>query len=309
MAILSAQNVYMRIGGKYVLWDVSLEIDYGEIVGVFGRSNSGKTVLARILAGYDEPTSGKVTFGPDRMNTAKWVSTALSTPAAAPELTVYENLEMFASLWEVPRKKRGRQIAYLLELLLLAGQRSRRTSELSLGARVRLELARALIADAPLIIVDSLLDFLDPCIREKLWEYFLTLRRNERKSFVIMSSSSRVAELCERIIALNNGRIAYVGCPDGFRNIAGDDIIVLGDLSNTALKNRIAERLSVVIQEEEGFLSFRVAKGDQVASELLAEFGPEVGLVYLKRPTLDDALDVLSSSSTSIVATPVDGNR
>lgn len=309
MAILSAQNISLRIGGKYALWDVSLEIDYGEIVGVFGRSDSGKTVLARILSGLDEPTSGKVTFGADSAGAAKCVSAALSIPAAAPELTVYENLEMFASLWGVPRKKRGREIAYLLELLSLAEQRSRKVSELSSGARIRLEIARALVADAPLTVIDSLLDSLDPCVREKLWEYFLTLRRNERKSFVIMSSSSRVAELCGRIIALSNGRIAYVGRPDDFRCIAGDDMIVLGDLTNSALRNRIAERLSVVIQEEEGFLSFRIANGDRVVSDLLAEFGSEVGCVYLKRPTLDDALDVLSSGSTSITATLVDGNR
>lgn len=309
MAILSAQNISLRIGGKYALWDVSLEIDYGEIVGVFGRSDSGKTVLARILSGLDEPTSGTVTFGADGVGAAKWVSAALSIPAAAPELTVYENLEMFASLWGVPRKKRGREIAYLLELLSLVEQRSRKVSELSSGARIRLEIARALVADAPLTVIDSLLDLLDPCVREKLWEYFLTLRRNERKSFIIMSSSSRVAELCGRIIALNNGRIAYVGRPDDFRCIAGDDMIVLGDLTNPALRNRIAERLSVVIQEEEGFLSFRIANGDRVVSDLLAEFGSEVGCVYLKRPTLDDALDVLSSGSTSITATLVDGNR
>jgi ABC-2 type transport system ATP-binding protein len=309
MAILSAQNISIRIGRKYALWDVSLEIDYGEIVGVFGRSDSGKTVLARVLSGLDEPTSGKVTFGADGAAAAKWVSVALSTPAAASELTVYENLEMFASLWGVSRKKRGREIAYLLELLSLAEQRSRRVYELSSGARARLEIARALVADAPLTVIDSLLDSLDLCVREKLWEYFLTLRRNEHKSFVIMSSSSRVVELCGRIIALNNGRIAYVGRPDDFRSIAGDDMVVLGDLTNPALRSRIAERLSVVIQEEEGFLSFRVANGDRVVSDLLAEFGSEVGCVYLKRPTLDDALDVLSSGSTSITATLVDGNR
>lgn len=296
MALLSLSNLGKRSGGKWILWDVSLEIDFGEIVGVFGRSDSGKTALANALVDLDEPTSGTIDFGGD----AWCVSLGLASPAFVPELTVYENLDMFASLWGVSRRRRGREIAYLLEMLGLAGQRGEKASRLSTGALRRLEIARALVADSPLTVLDSAVDSLDPDIREKLWEHLLALRRNERKSFLVLTSSSRVAELCDRIAVIHRGRISYVGRPDDFRRLAGDDMVVLGDLQNPALRHRITERMSVVIQEEEGFLSFRVANGERVVSDLLAEFGSEVGCVYLKRPSLDDALDVLATSSPTV---------
>jgi len=302
MALVSVTNLNKRAGGKWVLWDVSLEVGAGEILGIFGRSDSGKTTLARILAGLDEPSSGSVALGDGDEAPPFHVSLAASSPASAPELTVYENLNMFASLWGVPRRRRVKEITFLLGLLGLSDQRSTRAARLSSGAARRMEIARALAADSPLTLIDSLLDTLDPETREKLWDYLLALRRDEGKSFIVMTSVSRVAELCGRMAVIHRGRIGFVGSPDDFRRLAGEDLVVLGDVSNPALRNRIQERLSVLIEEQEGFLSFKVANGERMVSDLLAEFGSDVGCVYLKRPTLDDALNVLASSGSTVAA-------
>ena len=97
MALLALKNVSKHTVGTWALWDVTLEIGAGEIVGVLGRSGSGKSTLASILAGLQEPTSGSVVIGePDNPKPFK-VGVAFSAPAYAPELTVYENLDMFAS--------------------------------------------------------------------------------------------------------------------------------------------------------------------------------------------------------------------
>lgn len=299
MALFTATNLSKRIGGRSVLWDISLEVDPGEILGVFGRSDSGKTALARVLAGLDEPSGGAV--NPGEPEAEPRISLALERPAAAPELTVYENLGLFAALWGVPRKRRAKEISSLLELMRLSDRRSVRAEALSSGALRRLELARALIADSPLTVIDGLLDSLDSDILEKLWEHLLTLRR-EGKSFLITTSSGRIAEMCGRIAVLSRGRIGFLGRPDDFRRLAGEDLVVLGDVKSPLLRNKIQERLAVVIQEEEGFLSFRVTHGERVVSDMLAEFGSELSCVYLKRPTLEDALDVLAGGGTAVVA-------
>jgi ABC-type multidrug transport system ATPase subunit len=155
---------------------------------------------------------------------------------------------------------------------------------------------------------DSLLDTLDPHLLQKLWDYLLGIRRDERKSIIILTSSSKIAETCGRIAVIHNGSIVYSGRPDDFRRLAGEDMIVLGDIANPMLRNRIQDRLSVVIQEEDGFLSFRVANGERMITDLLAEFGQELGCVYLKRPTLDDALNILYGDSP-IVTSAVAGNQ
>jgi ABC-type multidrug transport system ATPase subunit len=152
-------------------------------------------------------------------------------------------------------------------------------------------------------VIDGLLDSLDPPIREKLWEHLLWLRRERDKSFVVFTSSASVAELCGRLAVIHKGRMVFVGRPDDFRRLGGEDLIVLGDLTSPALRKRVEERLSVVIKEEEGFLSFRVANGEKMVSDLLAEFGSDVDCVYLKRPTLHDALDVLAANSPAVAVT------
>ena len=306
MALVTAVNLNKRLGGKSALWDINLEINEGEILGVYGRSGSGKSTLASILAGLDIPTSGDVFWGDD--DEAQFCpSLAFSSPAVAPELTVYENLNLFASLWGIPRKKRGKEISFLLELLKLSDFRSVRVSTLSSGALCRLELARALVTDSPLVIIDSLLDSLDSDIFEKLWEHILTLRRSESKSFVIMTSSSKVAEVCGKIAVIHRGRIGFIGQPDDFKRLAGEDMVVLGDVSDPIVKKRIQEKFSLVIQEEQGFLSFRVSNGERAVGDLLAEYGSDLSCVYLKRPTLEDALDVLANGSSSVTASVNEG--
>lgn len=302
MALLAVKNLSKHVGGTWALWDVSLEIDSGEIVGILGRSGSGKTMLASVLAGLEEPTSGSIVTGdPDRMKPFK-IGVALSKPAYAPDLTVYENLDMFAMAWGMPARRRANDVPFMIERVKLSDWRSARAGSLSSGELARMEIARGLLSDSPLLVIDSLLDSLDPEVFESLWDHLLDLKRGLGKSFVVLTGSGKIAEVCQRIAVISRGRIGFLGRPEDFRRLAGEDVVVLGDMSNPMTRHRIQERLSVVIQEEDGFLSFRVANGERVVGELLSEFGNEMSCVYLKRPTLEDALDVLARGGSSVTA-------
>ncbi|MCE5314575.1 MAG: ABC transporter ATP-binding protein [Armatimonadota bacterium] len=306
MSLIRTESLSKRIGGNWALWDVNLEINSGEIMAIFGRSGSGKSVLARVMSGLDEPTSGSVVW--NAREAARNISVALDEPAYAPDLTVYENLDMFAALWGVSRKRRAREISFLLELLKLSGLSSAKAANLSMGMLRRLEIARALVPDAPLVVIDSLLDTLDPDVMEKLWDHMLGLRREENKSFLILTSRGKTAEVCGRIAVIHRGRINFVGRPDDFRRLAGEDMVVLGDITNPSVRSRIREQLSVVIKEEDGFLSFRVSNGERVVSDMLSEYGTDMGCVYLKRPTLEDALDVVASGGMNVTADVGEGH-
>lgn len=306
MTLLKIDNLGKRADGKWILWDVNLEVNRSEIVGMLGRSDSGKTTLVRIVGGEDEPTNGTVRIGGPEDAA---VAIARSDPAYAPELSVFENLNMFAALWRVEPRRRTKQVARVMELLQISEFRSRRPHQLSSGARMRMELARALIGDWSLIVIDGLLDGLDTHVLERFWEYLLEQRRSLGRSAVIMTSSGRVAEMCGRLAVMSHGKIVFAGRPEDFRRMAGDDVIVLGELSSPMVRTRIQERFSVVIREEDGFLSFRVAKGEKMVTDLLAEFGSELGCVYMKRPKLEDALTVLDGGGDVVAAdssAPVD---
>jgi ABC-type multidrug transport system ATPase subunit len=320
MALVNIENVARRVNGQWVLWDVTLGIGSGETIAIFGRAESGKSSLARVIAGLDQPTQGRITTGeqapyedfsesdeesnPQSLPAAapKLVSVALSTPAAARDLTVFENLELNAALWGVPKRKRTKSISVLLELLGLTHLRTSVCSQLSLGALKRFEIARAMVADAPVLLIDSLLDSLDRPIMEKLWDHFLTLRREESKSVVILTSRGKIADMCNRLAVMHKGKIIYLGRAEDFRRAAGDDMVVLGDIADQSVRNRIQDKLSVVIREEDGFLSFRVSNGEKVIGDLLSDFGSEMSCVYLKRPTIDDALDAIISGQSAFAS-------
>lgn len=301
MALLKLENLGKRINRKWTLWDVNLEINPGEILGVFGRSESGKSMLGRIVAGIDEQTSGSISFRDPEIGTFI-PSIALSTPAYAPEFSVYENLEMFACLWGIPGKKRANQISFLLELLKLSEHRDAKPGDLSTGTIKRMELARALLADSPLLIIDGLFDSMDQNILDKLWDYMLAMRRDENKSVMILTASNKIAEMCEKIAVMHRGSVGFVGRPNEFRRMAGEDMVVLGDVGSPLIKKNIQEQFALVVREEDGFLSFRVSNGERVIGDLLAEFGSELSCVYLKRPTLDDALDAMSADTYTVFA-------
>ncbi len=289
MALLKIENLGRRVDGRWILWDVNLEVGESEIIGVLGRSESGKSALARIIAGLDQPTSGMTTLS----DTGVVPSLATVNPALAPELTAFENLTMFAALWDVPSGKRVNEVARLLEMLRLDDCRGKPCAQLSSGAATRVGIARALIGGSPLILLDGVLDNLDSDVLERLWEHLLKLRRETRGSVVVLTSSGKVAEVCGRIAVISSGKIGFLGRPDDFRRLAGDDMVVLGELNSPLVRTKVQKRFSVMISEEDGFLSFRVAKGEKVVSDLMAEFGSELGCVYLKRPRLEDALDIL----------------
>ncbi len=314
MPLLTLNNVSVRLGKSWVLWDVGLEINSADLVAVFGKSGSGKTVLTAVLAGLIKPTRGSVercgqdsdedlprgvaTIEKDRI----WVMPAFENPTVAPELTVYENLCLFASLSGTAYRSRSRQIAYMLEFLDLTARRNAKPSELSTGELKRVEIGRVFLADSPVVVIDSLLDSIERGLLEKVWDHILSERRAKGRTFVLTTRSSRIASLCPRITVLHRGRNAFTGRPEDFRKLGGQDMVVLTELANPALQERISERLSVIIKEEEGFLSFRVSDAEKTISSLLAEFGSEIGCVYLRRPTLDDALEVLESGTQSVAA-------
>jgi len=273
----------------------------GEIVACFGRSGSGKTLLARAIAGLVPLSSGKVEFDDVADGSFSEASLAFSRPGYAGELTVNENLWLFAQISNVPRKYRAKRITFLMEMLQIDGYRSKRTATAPAGVLNRMEIARALLVDAPMILLDGLLETLDPEIYRKLWGYLLSLRRDDERAVLVMTTSGRIAQACDRVLALHKGRMQFIGRPDDLRRLAGQDMIVLGNIGSPSVRRHLQEQFSVVINEGDGFLSFRVSDGDEVVGSLLGEFGSDLGCVYLKRPSLEDALDVVSGGSEAVL--------
>src|SRR6185369_9906223 len=207
---ISADRLTKRYGAFQAVEDVSLRVGHGEIYAFLGLNGAGKTTTIRMLLGMIRPTSGTVTLLGKRVEADAhelWtqVGYLVETPHAYPELTVRENLEVF-------RRLRGlrdvKAVERTIERLELGAYADRRTGTLSLGNAQRLGLAKALLHDPALLLLDEPANGLDPAgvveIRELLREL-----AHERGVTIFLSSHllSEVARIATRFGVIHQGRL------------------------------------------------------------------------------------------------------
>ncbi len=206
-----------------VLSDVSLSVRYGEIVGLMGPNGAGKTTLLEIAAGLVEPTVGTIEVrSPDSGGEAGARGTLGYSGAAGhgfyARMSARWNLEFFAVLDDVPRREARRRAAEWLDVVGLGQAMSVNVETYSDGMRQRLGLARALIGDPSVLLLDEPTRSVDPAFRQTL---HAVLRRwcDGRRAILMVTHSMDEAEaLCDRVCALEHGRVVWEGPAGGARD-------------------------------------------------------------------------------------------
>ncbi|MEN6371050.1 MAG: ABC transporter ATP-binding protein [Armatimonadota bacterium] len=299
MNSIAVDRADKRIGQVWALKNISLEIPSGEIFGVFGRSGSGKSTLLKLIAGLNQPTAGTVVLQSSGSDDPAWldsqVSIAFQTPGLAPELTVIENLRLFSSLWNTRRKGKMGRTAMFLELLGLSNVRNRRVCKLSDGHKCAAELARAFISDARITAIDGLIERLDHPTRRKTWEYILA-RKRQGSTFIIATSSAKEALLCDKLAVLSQGRLVFAGKPGELLSAVQNEVVVVESIHGPLINSKLRDRFGAAVTERNGTIEIKSPDADSDAAWVLSELKSDVGCVYLRQPTLDDALDRIEGS-------------
>jgi NitT/TauT family transport system ATP-binding protein len=202
-------------GELLVLDDVSMQLVEGEIVGLLGRSGSGKSSLLRIISGLTRPNSGSVTYlGKPVNGPAEGVAMVFQTFALFPWLTVLDNVEAGLEPQGVPPDERRRRALAAIDLIGLDGFENAYPRELSGGMRQRVGFARALVVNPTLLLMDEPFSALDVLTAETLRTDLLDLWNEQRlpiKSILIVTHNIEEAVfMCDRILVLssNPGRLA-----------------------------------------------------------------------------------------------------
>ena len=204
-----------RFGSMTVLEDVSFHVGPGEVLGLLGPNGAGKTTTLHVLLGIVRPTAGQVRlFGHDPHDGTKRAlrRVGFASPEALMDwrLTVEENLRIYAALYDVGRAAIARTIA-LLDLQPLA---SRPFGDLSLGQQTRAGLARALLHEPDLLILDEPTSSLDPDIAEKTRRVLEHIRRTRGLAVLYTSHNMiEVEAMCDRVVFLHQGRVVAEGTP------------------------------------------------------------------------------------------------
>lgn len=205
--IVSMNGVTKNFGDVTAVSDVSLEVDGGEIFGYIGPNGAGKTTTIRIILGLLKPTAGKVfVFGKDPYT--KGVSSTgavLDNPGLFLYYSAYRNLAYYAEIYDIGDKER--RIDEVLRAVGLENRKKERVEKFSHGMKQRLALARALLPDPDLLVLDEPTTGLDPDGQEWLREKLSQLASEGKTIFYSSHQLSDVEEICTRVAIIKEGKI------------------------------------------------------------------------------------------------------
>jgi putative spermidine/putrescine transport system ATP-binding protein len=193
-----------------------LEVADGELFAILGPSGSGKTTILRMIAGFEQPTSGVVKLGgkdvtalpPARRDT----NTVFQQYALFPHMTVAQNVEYGLRVRGVAKPERRKRAGEALEMVRLSGHAERKPAQLSGGQQQRVALARALVGHPKVLLLDEPLGALDLKLREQMQVELKAIQREVGITFVIVTHDQDEAlTLCDRLAVFNDGRIEQIG--------------------------------------------------------------------------------------------------
>ncbi|MGH7747676.1 MAG: ABC transporter ATP-binding protein, partial [Candidatus Dormibacteria bacterium] len=199
--------------------DISFVVQEGEIFGLLGPNGAGKTTTIRMITGLTTPTAGFISvFGSDASKSSEevrkmvgYVPQSISVDA---DLTAYENLLIFAKLFEVNKNERDKRIRFALDYMGLADRTDDLVKHFSGGMMRRLEVAQALVNQPKMLILDEPSLGLDPSSKMQMWKYLRQLNEDFGTTILITTHDmSEADDLCARIAIMSSGKIAVIGSP------------------------------------------------------------------------------------------------
>ena len=217
---ITARNITKTYGKVHALDDVSLDVKSGEFLTLLGPSGSGKTTLLMVLAGFTRPDQGSLKFGDQEMiRTAphlRDVGMVFQNYALFPHMTVAGNVGYPLRLRNVPMPEISQRIEKALETVQLGGYGTRKIDQLSGGQKQRVALARSIVFEPRILLMDEPLSALDKKLRDRMQIELRHLHEKLGMTTVYVTHDQREAlTMSDRIAVVNHGRIMQLATPQG----------------------------------------------------------------------------------------------
>jgi lipooligosaccharide transport system ATP-binding protein len=216
--LLDARQLTKRYGDTTVVDGLSFQIDAGECLGVIGPNGAGKTTTIRMCLGLTEPDDGTIhALGLQMPRDALAIKAQLGVvsqfDSLDPDFSCAENLMVYGRYFGMPEQRIRERIPTLLEFAALTHKANARPGELSGGMRRRLSLARALVNDPRLLMLDEPTTGLDPQARHLMWERLQVLLQQGKSILLTTHFMDEAERLCNRLLVLDHGRKIAEGRP------------------------------------------------------------------------------------------------
>lgn len=298
---IEVSHIVKKYGDFTAVNDVSFRVAEGEIFALLGPNGAGKSTLIRMMttlipittghariAGYDvvkEPDQARRMIGV--------IPQALTSDL---DLTVEENLNIYAKLYDVPANQRKARVDELLALVDLTKWRGAQTKTLSGGMRRRLEIARGLVHSPKIFFLDEPTTGLDPVSRVAVWEMLTNIKAHHQLTILITTHYMDEADrLCDRIAIVDHGKLVALDTPSNLKASVPGSNVIEAQFENAAKDwlERLHELPGVTSIESHGAGMYRLLTSDGSRTttklvELAVESGASIKSLSVQNTTLDD---------------------
>jgi ABC-2 type transport system ATP-binding protein len=298
---IAVENIVKRYGTFEAVKGITFEVKDGEIFGLLGPNGAGKSTLIRMMTTLMPVTEGRALVGghdvvkePNAVrNMIGVIPQALTSDQ---DLTVYENLLIYAKLYGVPKERREKNIAEVLEAVDLTKWREAQTKTLSGGMRRRLEIARGLVHDPRIFFLDEPTTGLDPVSRIAVWEMLNTLKRTRKLTMLLTTHYMEEADrLCDRIAIVDHGTLVALGTPVELKqSVPGSNVVEVQFARESDEWRGRLERLPDVTEvqsQSAGVYRVLTSNGSQTTTQLVemaSGLGEQLTSLSVQNTSLDD---------------------
>jgi len=291
--IVSVAGVTKRYGRTLALDGIDLAVRRNELFALLGPNGAGKTTLIHILCTILRPDAGTVTLSGFDVTRSprqarRHLGVVFQEPSVDDRLTVFENLEFHGLVYQVPAKVRKARIDELLELVELTNWRHVLMRSLSSGMKRRVEIARALIHDSDVLVLDEPTTGLDAQSRERIWAYLTRLRETRALTVIVTTHYIEEVEGCDRVCVIDGGRILANDTPGALKAAHGRELIrVVPDDAAAANAIRAAYPAAKTLGDAGGSTTIVIEASDGVGETFLKTFGGRVRRLSVEQPSLE----------------------
>ena len=216
--VIEFRHVSKQYDDNLVLRDINFTIEAGKFYTLLGPSGSGKTTILRIIAGFDDATSGDVIFDGQRINdipaNQRQVNTVFQDYALFPHMNVAENVAFGLKIKRIPKEEIAKRVQDALHMVQLDGYGEREITEMSGGQRQRVAIARAIVNRPKVLLLDEALSALDHKLRVEMQAELRALQRRLGITFIFVTHDQGEAlAMSDQIFIINDGMIQQSGTP------------------------------------------------------------------------------------------------
>jgi lipooligosaccharide transport system ATP-binding protein len=301
MFIIETRGVVKRFGTITAVAGVDLDVAYGECFGLLGPNGAGKTSLVRMVMGVSPISEGSILVdGQDVEKAPRQIKANLGVVPQEdnldPDLDVLENLVTFARYFDIPRAESRHRALENLQLFELQDRQKAKVEELSGGMKRRLLIARALINQPKLLVLDEPTVGLDPQTKHLVWRKLRSLKAQGVTLLLCTQNMEEAAFLCDRLAIMNEGRIAALDPPQGLvEKYGGSQVLevrIRSDDRRDLVLTKLGEK-GLEWQEIEDTLYVFQGDGQVLDQDLLGE----LFIMNQHVPTLEDVFLKLTGRS------------